>query len=305
MKIHHALAPRVGPPVVVAIGFFDGYHLGHREIVRTLMRLRKPGHRSAVLTFRNHPATHLRPGSEPPLITTTEERIDLLGDAGIDELYLIPFDAAFASLAPEAFVDEVLVGTLGARGVVVGENFRYGARRAGGVADAAARLGALGIPFAAVSNVRRGDVRVSSTRIRELLAAGDVESANVLLGEPYALEGRVELGEGRGHDLGFPTANLALPPEKAIPADGVYAVTARYDGRDYRGLVSIGTNPTFDGTKRTVEVWMQDFHGTIYGRSLWVRDFRFVRAQRRFDSVEALLEQMRADAAAVGFPTLT
>lgn len=305
MKIHHALEKRSGPPLVVAVGFFDGYHLGHREIVRTLMSMRKPGYRSAVLTFRNHPTAHLRPGQEPPLIATTEERINALGGAGVDELFLLPFDAAFASLTPDAFLDEVLIGKLDARAVVVGETFRYGARRAGGVVEANAHLGARGVGFAAVPNVSHGGERVSSTRIREALLRGDVETANALLGGPYTVGGKVELGAGRGHDLGFPTANLAVAREKLLPVDGVYAVTARYDGRDYRGLVSIGTNPTFDGRERTVEVWLLDFDRSIYGEYVAIRDFRFVRGQRRFASVDELREQMKADAAVVSFPTLS
>lgn len=306
MKIHHELRKRDGaPPLVVAVGFFDGYHLGHREIVRALLRLRKPGYRAGVLTFREHPAAYLRPGSEPPLIATTEERINQLADAGIEELYLLPFDADFAALSPEAFVDGVLVESLDVRAVVVGENFRYGKGRAGGIADAAARLGGRGVGFAAVPNVTHAGVRVSSTRIRTALLEGDTATANALLGAPYRLAGRVELGAGRGHDLGFPTANLCVPAAKLLPKDGVYAVTARFEGRDYRGLVSIGTNPTFDGRTRTVEVWMLDFNESIYGEFLTIRDFTFVREQRRFSSVDALREQMNADASVVRFPTLS
>lgn len=305
MKIHHALGARSGPPLVVAIGFFDGYHLGHREIVRSLLRLRKPGYRAGVLTFRHHPAAFLRPGNEPPLIATTEERINSLAEAGVEELYLLPFDAAFASLSPQAFVDDVLHATLGARAVVVGENFRYGKGRAGGIADAASRLREQGIGFVAVPNFTYDGVRVSSTRIRAALLEGDVATANALLGAPYRIAGRIELGAGRGHDLGFPTANLNVAPGKLLPKDGVYAVTARYDGRDCRGLVSIGTNPTFDGRTRTVEVWLLDFNESIYGDALTIRDFRFIREQRRFSSIDALREQMIADTAAVTFPTLS
>ncbi len=305
MKIRHVLTERAGPPVVVAIGFFDGYHLGHREIVRTLLRLRKPGYRAAVLTFRNHPTAFLRPGDEPALIATTEERINGLAEAGIEELYLLPFDASLASLTPQAFIEDVLHGTLHARAVVVGENFRYGKGRAGGIDDAAARLSALGVPFVAVPNLKHDGARVSSTRVREALLRGDVELVNTLLGASYSIEGRVVLGAGRGHDLGFPTANLAVSPEKLLPKDGVYAVVARHDGRDYRALISIGTNPTFDGETRTVEVWIHDFNRSIYGDSLVIRDMRFVREQRRFASADQLREQMVADAAAVAFPTLS
>jgi riboflavin kinase / FMN adenylyltransferase len=305
VNIHHTLRPWSGPPLVVAVGYFDGYHLGHREIVRALLRLRRPGFRSAILTFRNHPTAFLRPGTEPPLIATTEERINALANAGIEELFLLPFDASFASLAPAAFLDDVLLGTLRARAVVVGENFRYGKARAGGVADAALRLKEAGVTFVAVPNLLHGGARISSTRVREALLAGDMETANALLGAPYGLEGRVELGAGRGHELGFPTANLAVAREKLVPKDGVYTVVARYDARDYRGLVSIGTNPTFDGQTRTVEVWMLDFNRSIYGEMLQIRELRFLREQQRFASAQALREQMTADAAAVTFPTLS
>lgn len=304
MKIHHALGQRSGPPVVLAIGFFDGYHLGHREIVRALLRLRKPGYRAGVLTFREHPTAFLRPGNEPPLIATTQERINALAEAGIEELYLLPFDSAFASLSPNSFIGDVLCATLRARAIVVGENFRYGKGRTGGVEDAAAQLGALGVTFVSVPNVTHDGVRVSSSRIREALLQGEMETVNALLGASYSLEGCVVLGAGRGHDLGFPTANLDVPKEKLLPKDGVYAVVARYDGRDHRGLLSIGTNPTFDGKARTIEVWMLDFARSIYGESLTIRDLRFVREQRRFASVDELREQMAADAAHAAFPTL-
>jgi riboflavin kinase/FMN adenylyltransferase len=130
-----------------------------------------------------------------------------------------------------------------------------------------------------------------------------METANRLLGESYAVSGRVVIGEGRGHDLEFPTANLAVPPGKSLPGDGVYAVVARYDGRDYNGLASIGTNPTFDGSARTVEAWLLDFQSTIYGEELTLRDFRFIREQRKFDSVQELLAAMREDATHVRFPS--
>ncbi|MBD5635649.1 MAG: hypothetical protein IAI49_14330 [Candidatus Eremiobacteraeota bacterium] len=147
--------------------------------------------------------------------------------------------------------------------------------------------------------------RISSTRIRAAILGGDTATADRLLGASYALRGRIALGAGRGHDLGFPTANLIVPPEKTLPADGVYAAVGRHEGRDYNGLVSIGTNPTFDGTARTVEAWLLDFQHTVYGEELILRDFRFVREQRRFDDVEALLAQMRDDASHARFPSFS
>jgi riboflavin kinase / FMN adenylyltransferase len=305
VKIHHALPER--PPeraFVVAIGFFDGFHRGHRAIVREALKLRRAGERTAVLTFREHPSAFLRPGNEPPLIATLEERVNAFARAGIDEAYVIPFDATVASLTPAQFLDETLIGRLNARAMVVGANFRFGHKRAGDVAFAQAHLRERGRDMVPVPNTMDDGERVSSTRIRAAIQSGDLETADRLLGAPYTVRGVVTFGAGRGHDLGYPTANLAVPPQKLLPPDGVYRATGRHDGRDYFGLVSIGTNPTFDGTARTVEAWLLDFNGALYGEELSLRSFRFVRAQRRFDSVDELIAQMRDDAATVKFPTV-
>ena len=306
LRIRHALPPQGegGRPVVLAIGFFDGFHRGHRAIVAGLMRKRRQGFQAAVLTFRNHPATHLRPNHVPPMISTLEERLDNLGQVGIDTAYLLTFDDAIARLDPQRFLDEIVIGKIGARALVVGENFRFGAGRAGDAAFARSYLEARGIEFVSVPQLDDENGRISSTRIRSAIAEGDVALADVLLGAPYAIRGRVVVGFGRGHDLGFPTANLTVPGGKLIPADGVYRCIARHDGRDYAGLLSIGTNPTFDGTERTVEVWLRDFVETIYGEEVALREIRFIREQRRFDSVDALLEQMHADVAAVPYPSI-
>jgi riboflavin kinase / FMN adenylyltransferase len=305
VKIHHTL-PDHAPerPRVVAIGFFDGFHRGHRAIVREALRRRRPGERTAVLTFREHPAAFLRPGTEPPLIATLEERINAFARAGIDETYVLAFDASIASLAPDQFLDETLVGRIGARVMVVGANFRFGSKRAGDVAFAQAHLGERGREIVPVPNELDGGERVSSTRIRTAIAAGDLEEADRLLGAPYTVRGPVSFGAGRGHDLGYPTANIAVPPGKLLPPDGVYRITGRHDGRDYPGLVSIGTNPTFGGAARTVEAWLLDFNGALYGEELALRDFRFVRGQQRFDSVDELIAQMQLDAATVKFPSV-
>ncbi len=304
MKVHHKIeAPSTDRPLVLAIGFFDGLHRGHREILRTLLRLRKPGYRAAVLTFRNHPSTYLRPDRVPPLLSTVDERVNLLAASGIDELFLVPFDEHIAPVDARSFCTDFVHGVLNARALVVGENFRFGAGRGGDATLAREALAEFGCAVEAVPPVNDGDERISSTRVRAAVMRGDMETANRLLAQTYALRGRVTLGEGRGHDLGFPTANLEVAPEKTLPADGVYSVVGRYDGRDYKGLVSIGTNPTFDGRKRTVEAWLLDFQGTVYGEELALRDFSFIREQRKFDGVPELLEQMREDATHVRFPS--
>lgn len=310
MKLHYELPrdpayleERGRHPLCLAVGVFDGFHLGHRALVRRLLGVRRAGERTAVLTFGEHPTQFLRPGEAPPQIATLAERINAFARAGIDEAFVLRFDASIANLTPEQFLDDVVVGTLGARVMVVGENFRFGVRRGGDVALARAHLAsrereAIGVPNAVLDGER-----VSSTRIRAAVAAGNLALADRLLGAPYTVRGTVAFGAGRGHDLGFPTANIVVPADKMLPPDGVYAITARHDGRDYPGLVSIGTNPTFDGTARTVEAWLLDFNGGMYGEELALREFRFVREQQRFSSVDALLEQMHSDAAQVTFPT--
>jgi len=310
VKLHYAVpesdayrAERARHPLCVAVGVFDGFHIGHQAIVRALLQARRAGERTAVLTFGEHPMAFLRPGEVPPQIATLAERVNAFARAGVDEMFVMTFDEAFASLSPEAFLDDVLVRAVGARVMVVGANFRFGSKRVGDVAFARAHLAAQGREAVGVPNAMLDGERVSSTRVRAAIVAGDLVLADRLLGTPYTVRGTVVFGAGRGHDLGFPTANVSVPAEKMLPPDGVYAITGRHDGRDYPGLVSIGTNPTFDGKARTVEAWLLDFNGSLYGEELALRDFRFVREQMRFDSVEALLAQMKLDAAAVTFPT--
>jgi riboflavin kinase/FMN adenylyltransferase len=302
MQLYHEPVRESARPLVLAIGFFDGFHRGHQEIARATMRMRRPGWRSGVLTFANHPASFLRPGNEPPLLCTPEERIALFGAAGFEECFWLRFDERVATLEPQAFLD-LLVDGLGVRGVAVGSTFRFGHKRAGDTQLMAEYLGRRSVEFVSVVNVTDTEGRISSTRIRALVAQGNLALADSLLGGTgYELRGTVEIGAGRGHGLGFPTANLRVP-RKLLPKDGVYSATARHDGRDYAALVSIGTNPQFDGKQQTIEVWVRDFHRTIYGREIALRDLRFVRDQARFANVEELVAQMKRDLEAVAFPS--
>lgn len=304
MKIHYELPMRDGArPLVLAIGFFDGVHCGHREILRMLARSRRPGYHAGVLTFENHPASFLRPGYEPALITTLEERVDLLARVGVNELFLLRFDERIAGMEARTFLETMLVERLRIRALIFGEDFRFGARREGDAALAREVLAAHGVKVSAVAHLTDGGSdRVSSTRVRAAIEAGDFVTADALLGEPYTLRGPVVLGEGRGHDLGFPTANVVPPPGKLLPKDGIYAAVGRHAGRDYRGLVSIGSKPTFGGTGKAIEAWLRDFHETIYGEELSLREFRFIRDQRRFSDPESLMAQMREDATHAAFP---
>jgi len=301
MEVRHDFTRTSERPLVLAIGFFDGFHRGHREIARRTLRIRRPGWRSGVLTFSNHPATHLRPGTEPPLISTPQERLDLFASAGFDECFFVRFDDRIATLEPQAFLD-ILVERLHVAGVAVGATFRFGHKRAGDTALMADYLARHDATFIGVEPIAHDGERISSTRIRTLVAAGELARADELLaGTGYEIRGPVEIGEGRGHALGFPTANLRVP-EKLLPKDGVYSAVARHDGRDHAALVSIGTNPQFGGQRRTVEAWLRDFQQSIYGRELALRDLRWVREQRLFADVGELIEQMQLDRAAVGYP---
>lgn len=302
MKILRELARETDRPLVVAIGFFDGLHRGHRRLIDRMRAMRKPGWRSGVLTFENHPSAFLRPGTEPPLICTLEERLRLFDAAGVEECVMVPFDAAVAQLSPDAFVNEILVGRLGVRGAVVGSTFRFGHKRAGDAQTMAQLCAQRGIAFDALENLAEGGERISSSRIRGLIAGGETLKADGLMDAAYEIRGRVVRGAGRGALLGFPTANVTVP-KKLLPKDGVYSAVARLDGRDYAALVSIGTNSTFGDGARTVEAWLRDFHRTIYGCELALRDFHFVRDQRTFASADELMAQMRSDAEAVAYPS--
>jgi riboflavin kinase/FMN adenylyltransferase len=300
MQVWHALERTPTRPLALAIGFFDGFHRGHQELARRTLRLRRPRWRSGVLSFRNHPSSFLRPGNEPPLLTTQAERLNLFASAGFEECLFPAFDERIATLEPQAFLEKLVALNVGA--VVVGSTFGFGHKRAGDAAMMRDFLKERGIAFDPVDNVE-DDGRISSTRIRGLVAAGHLPEADALLGGTgYTLSGVVEIGAGRGHGLGFPTANVAVPT-KLLPRDGVYSATARFDGRDRAALVSIGSNPQFAGTQRTVEAWMRDFEETIYGRELQLRDLRFVREQQSFSSVAELVEQMERDLRAVAYPS--
>lgn len=302
MKVFHQFERSGDRPLVLAIGFFDGFHRGHREIARQALLLRKPKWRSGVLSFANHPATHLRAGTEPPLLCTPEERLALFSEAGFEECFFVKFDEGVATLTPRAFLD-ILTQRLGVRGAVVGSTFRFGHKRAGDVGLMEQHFAQQGLAFVAVEPVAESGERISSTRIRDLVRQGELARADELLGGAgYEIRGPVEIGAGRGHALDFPTANVRLPP-KLLPPDGVYSAVARYDGRDYAALVSIGTNPQFDGKARTVEAWLRDFQYTIYGRELSLRHLRYVREQRLFAGPDELREQMQRDRQAIGYPS--
>jgi riboflavin kinase/FMN adenylyltransferase len=273
--------PEVEPhPRQVAVGTFDGVHLGHREVIRGS---------GSVLTFEPHPTSVVSPKHTPRLLTRLDQKAELIASLGVEELIVIPFDAAFAARPAAEFVDEVLVATLGATQVSVGENFRFGHGAQGDARMLAAddRFVTRVAPLLEVD----GEI-VSSSHIRGLVLAGEVGAAARLLGTPFQMRGPVVEGDRRGRQLGFPTANLVPDDAFVCPGHGVYAGLAV--GRP--ATVSIGVRPTFGaGRHELVEAFIMDFDGDIYGQELRIDFLERLRGERRFDSVDALVEQMRRD----------
>ena len=299
-----ALAAARTAGAVVTIGAYDGVHLGHQAVLRLVRELADArGFEAALVTFDRHPAEVVRPESAPRLLTTLEQRLELLDATGdLDLCWVLTFDEARSKEAAEDFLREVLVDGIGARLVVVGADFHFGHRRGGNV-PLLERMGAelgfevLGLGLVAVEGDSSG-APYSSTRIRELLAKGDVAEAARLLGRPHELRGVVERGDQRGAEhLGMPTANLTVPERICLPADGVYAGTFVAEGGVERpAAISVGTRPTFyENGDVLVEAYVLDFDGDLYGQRVKVRFREWVRGQERFDSTEALVEQMNTD----------
>jgi riboflavin kinase/FMN adenylyltransferase len=267
-------------PRRVAVGTFDGVHLGHRAVIEGS---------DSVLTFDPHPASVVAPAHTPKLLTDLERKAELIAGLGVAELIVIPFDREFAARSAEQFIDEVLVGALAATHVSVGENFRFGHRAQGDPELLAAdeRFTTRVAPLLEVD----GEI-VSSSHIRGLLLAGEVEEATRLLGAPFQMRGEVVVGDRRGRQLGFPTANLVPDDALVCPGHGVYAAVA--DG--HPAAVSIGVRPTFDtGRGELIEAYLLDFDGDLYGQLLQLQFLRRLRGERRFDSAEALIAQMDRD----------
>jgi riboflavin kinase / FMN adenylyltransferase len=270
--------PREGRSV--AVGTFDGVHLGHREVIRGS---------DSVLTFDPHPVSVVAPQHTPKLLTTLERKAELIASLGVQELIVIPFDADFAKRSAEDFVNDVLVGSLGAAQVAIGENFRFGHKAQGDprLLSTDERFQTVVHPLLEVD----GEI-VSSSHIRGLVLAGEVRRANELLGSPFQLSGEVVHGDERGRELGFPTANLVPEEALACPGHGVYACTA--DGR--AAAVSIGVRPTFKtGRGELIEAYILDFDADLYGSTLRLEFLERLRGERRFGTREALIEQMRRD----------
>jgi riboflavin kinase/FMN adenylyltransferase len=278
--------PDVEPrPRRVAIGTFDGVHQGHREVI---------GGADTVVTFDPHPQAVVAPGTQPKLLTTLSRKAELIASLGVQELVVIPFDGAFAERTATDFVDHVLVERVAATHVSVGENFRFGHKASGDAAMLSAdeRFETRVVPLLEVD----GEV-VSSSHIRGLVAGGAVHYADALLGAPFAVDGEVQHGDKRGRTLGYPTANLVPAPGYVVPGHGVYACRVRLpDGTLVAAATNVGVRPQFvTGRGELIEAFLIDWSGDLYGERIRIEFLRRLRGERRFESVEGLIEQMGRD----------
>jgi riboflavin kinase/FMN adenylyltransferase len=293
--------PRPSSGCVVTIGAYDGVHSGHRALIGRVRSMASDlGCATAVVTFDRHPATVVRPESAPKLLTDLDQKLELLEALGVDYTLVVHFDRARSEEAAEHFVETVLAGCLGARAVVVGHDFHFGHGRRGNV-ELLQTMGAkLGFDVLGINLVQGpdGGEPVSSTRIRQLLAVGEVEQAATLLGRPHEVRGRVMHGDARGRELGFPTANVAVPDEMMLPADGIYAGWYdRANGDVHPTAISLGRRPTFyeEAGASLLEAYLLDFEGDLYDEPAKIRFVARLRGEVRFDSVDDLIAQMTRD----------
>jgi riboflavin kinase / FMN adenylyltransferase len=287
------------PGTVVTIGAYDGVHVGHRALIADVRRLAaERGCASAVVTFDRHPAVVVRPESAPKLLTDLEQKLELLADTGIDYALVIHFDEQRAAESAPDFVREILVDCLHARSVVVGHDFHFGKGRQGNVALLLDMGRELGFDVLGIKLIEDHGAAVSSTEIRRRLADGDVAGAAELLGRPYEVRGVVIRGDERGRHLGYPTANIAVPAEVQLPADGIYAGWyERPTGEVNAAAISLGRRPTFyeDAEASLLEAYLIDFDGDLYGEPAKVRFIKRLRGEQKFDSVDALTNQIAKD----------
>lgn len=288
------------PATVIALGTFDGLHLGHTDVINTARDYaERSGLKLAVFTFSNHPLALIRPDLVPVRIISAEEKIKLLESFGVDYLINIPFTEDFAALSPDEFLDRL--ACFNYRCLVVGENFTYGFLGSGKTETLERSGRKNGFDVIVRPLVKMNGNVVSSTGIRNLIQAGHIEYANRMLGRAYAITGKIVHGEQRGRKLGFPTANIELlHGEMAVPAPGVYAVTVSIEGSIYEGMGNIGNNPTFNDVEHArLEVNLFNCSGDLYGKTMSVQFHKYIRAEKKFSGVEELCRQIEEDKKAI------
>lgn len=280
----------------LAIGAFDGLHKGHQLIInKALKEARKKHSPAAVLSFHPHPLEVIAGKTPPPSIVSRRQKISILQEMGVDYYFEQEFDRNFAQLKAEEFINNILIDKIKVNTVVVGDDFRFAYKNEGNV-EILKEMGELHqFETKIISQLHASDDRISSTRIRNLLKKGKIKKAEKLLGRPYQLCGKVIHGKKRGRKLGFPTANLKLEANYALPPEGVYAVKVYHGDQEYIGAANLGDNPTFNNQELSFEVYILDFDGDLYGKRLCVNFIEFIRGEEDFSDKEKLIEQMEQD----------
>lgn len=293
----HIFSEDTLPETVAAIGFFDGIHIGHQEVINTaIMKAKEKNMESAVITFHPHPSVVLnKQKKNVKYITPIRQKQEILQQMNVDRLYIIKFNEELSSLSPQQFIDHFIIG-LHIKHVVAGFDFTFGHKGSGNMDNINQYTRDL-FTYTTVSKVKNDEEKISSTRIRNLLASGDVTQVNELLGRPLSLYGTVLSGARRGRKLGFPTANLNVEEDLLLPKPGIYAVRVLYKNRIYEAMASLGTNPTFpeDELRLSLEVHIFDYNHDIYGEELLLEWHAYIRDEAKFPSVEALIKQLEDD----------
>lgn len=285
---------------VLTLGMFDGIHIGHQAIIRELNKIaRQVNGESILLTFEPHPRIILGNGDDDlQLLTTLDEKIDLLEKSGLENLILHPFTKEFSELSAEDFVKEVLVNGIGIHTILIGYDHHFGRNRKGNFEQLKNLSDKFGFDCIKMEEVKSKDQKISSTQIRNALLEGKVEFANEGLGRNYSLTGKVVHGDKIGRTLGFPTANMQIEKHKLIPGNGVYVVKVHWNEKGFKGLLSIGTRPTVtNSNEKRVEVFILDFKNEIYSENLKIEILEYIREDLKFDSLEELTQQMKMDKA--------
>jgi riboflavin kinase/FMN adenylyltransferase len=283
-------------PCVLAMGYFDGMHLGHRRVIQKAIDVAKSlGVRSAVMTFDPHPREVLGQSGYTQYLTPVEEKLEQLEKMGVDIAYVVHFDISFAAIYPEDFIDEFLV-QLNPKHVVIGFDYTFG-HRGKGTATTLQQYANGRYGMDVIAPVNRFGEKISSTLIREYLYSGKIHEATQFLGRPYRVRGVVVHGEKRGRTIGFPTANIQLSAPYIVPRNGVYGVRVRLEGKSYYGVMNVGIKPTFENERKekSLEVHLFDFAGDIYDKTLEVEFLFFIREEQKFSGVDALIAQIHAD----------
>ena len=291
---------QISRPTAIALGNFDGVHIGHRRVIAPILptALSDPNLTSTVVSFSPHPKEFFSQ-QQRSLLAPFDEKVALLESLGVEQLVLLPFDANLAKLTASEFIQKILIDYLQVELISVGFDFHFGRQRQGNINDLqniwGDRLTVISEQIMSISGAAQPPVRISSSNIRTALAQGEIDLANSLLGRPYNLVGKVVQGRQLGRTIGFPTANLEVSTQKCLPRDGVYAVETIINNQNIYGVMNIGLRPTVRGNQRTIEVHLLNWQGDLYDQELSVNLIKFIRPEKKFDSLNALKSQIHAD----------